>query len=95
MTELREFLDKYKTGREPVYLCYCSEEFMQLWAKDRTKIQEKAKLFISGVRVKHINVCYSNSKTAALFTTGGYFIRELFLEWCIEKGYETINDLFI
>lgn len=96
MTELQKLFERLRERESISYLCNVSCEFSELWEKDRTKIREKATIFLK----EYDNDIYSlgfinDSWNEVLFIGGSSGIVRLdFLEWCISKGYETINELF-
>lgn len=100
-TELEILLEEFKEKKRYVaifyYLCNVSPKFSKLWVKDRTKIREKAAIFLKGIDNNMYSLGFVKDTPGEVLFIGGnsHIIRVMFLQWCIEKGYKTINDLFI
>ena len=100
-TELELLLEEFKEKRHRCptfsYLCNVSPKFEELWKEDRTKIREKAALFLKEIDNDMYSLGFVKDGWNEVLFIGGnsHIVRVNFLKWCIEKGYETINDLFI
>jgi len=94
---LEEFKEKRNKGAVFSYLCNVSPKFSELWEKDRPKIREKAAIFLGQFDTEVYSLGLIKERPDEVLFIGGdsHFVRVCFLKWCIEKGYETINDLFI
>ena len=92
-TELEIFLEEYIKSKKR-HFCNHSTHFEMLWVKDSTKIREKAALFLEEFDIQDVSLGHEGWDGGLFVSGDNCFFRSLFLAWCIEKGYKTINDLF-
>lgn len=98
MSELQQLLSDFRESDNKIwFLCDISTKFKKIWEEsDRINIKHKAECFIFESKIDLVYVYSSNAKDASLFLTSNRVsVRIAFLEWCIDKGHETINDLFV
>lgn len=89
-TELELFLKGFKESRE-TYFCHYSMDFKRHWiGENNHKIKHLAMCFLSENEHKNVEI-----GAFTLFLHQDHRIRVEFIEWCIKKGYQTINDLFL